>query len=96
MKKAIGYIRISTKDQSNFSLEGQEQLIRDYCEKQSIDLVAFFRDEGQSAKTFDRVNWKLLAEFVAKNHTQVDYLVVSKYDRFSRNVSEALQMMEKL
>jgi site-specific DNA recombinase len=96
MKKAIGYIRISTKDQSNFSLEGQEQLIRDYCEKQSIDLVAFFRDEGQSAKTFDRVNWKLLAEFVAKNHSHVDYLVVSKYDRFSRNVSEALQMMEKL
>lgn len=96
MKKAIGYIRISTKDQSNFSLEGQEKLIREYCEKQGIELAALFTDEGQSAKNFDRVNWKLLADFVAKNHTRVDYLIVSKYDRFSRNVSEALQMIEKL
>ena len=96
MKKAIGYIRISTKDQSNFSLEGQEKLIRDYCEKQDFSLLAFFEDEGQSGKNFDRVNWKLLAAFVKKNHRDVDYLIVSKYDRFSRNVSEALQMIEEL
>ena len=96
MKKAIGYIRISDKDQSNFSLIGQEQYIRDFAAKQDYEIIAFFKDNGQSAKNFDRPDWKLLQKFCKENQTEVDALIVAKYDRFSRNLREALNMIEML
>lgn len=96
MKKAIAYIRISTKDQSNFSLTGQEQYIRDFATKQGYEILALFTDDGQSAKNFDRPDWKLLQQFCKDNQHQVDALIVAKYDRFSRNLKEALTMIEML
>lgn len=96
MKKAIAYIRISTKDQSNFSLTGQEQYIRDFAAKQDYQIIALFTDDGQSAKNFDRPDWKLLQKFCKENQAEVDALIVSKYDRFSRNLKDALTMIETL
>lgn len=96
MKKAIGYIRISTKDQSNFSISGQVRSITEYCERSGVELVATFTDDGKSAKSFDRPDWQKLEEFVKKNYKDVDSLIVLKFDRFSRNTMEALQMIEKL
>lgn len=95
-KKAIGYIRISTKEQSNYSLSGQREQIGSYCEKNDIKLLDVFEDDGQSAKNFDRISWHELENYIAINHKAIDYLIVYKYDRFSRNLSEALPMIEKL
>lgn len=96
MKKAIGYIRISTKDQSRFSLDAQGDYVRQYAAQQGWHLLDVYRDDGQSAKNFDRVNWKELEQYLHRNHEQVDYLIVPKYDRFSRNVKDALDMIERL
>lgn len=96
MSYAIGYIRISTKDQSNFSIEGQESYIRSFCEREKINLLEIFKDDGFSAKSFDRPSWKELENFISKHHNQINYLVVCKYDRFSRNAAEGLNMIEKL
>lgn len=96
MKKAIAYTRISTSDQSNFSLIGQENYIRDFAQKNGYEIIELFQDDGQSAKTFDRPDWKHLQKFCKENHHQVDALIISKYDRFSRNLGEALQMIEML
>lgn len=96
MKKAIGYVRISDKDQSNFSITGQADIIRSYCSKNDMEVISLFTDEGESAKNFDRPDWKQLEQFVKANHAQVDILLVAKFDRFSRNVAEALQMIERL
>lgn len=93
---AIGYIRISTKDQSNFSLAAQEEHIRVYAERNKINLLALFTDNGQSAKSFDRAEWKKLESFIKEHHRNIQMLIVPKYDRFSRNVSEALNMLELL
>lgn len=95
-KKAIGYIRISTKEQSNYSLSGQRSEIEAYCTKHDISLLSVFEDDGQSAKNFDRISWQELENYIALNHKAIDYLIVYKYDRFSRNLAEALAMMEKL
>lgn len=94
--KAISYIRISNRDQSNFSISGQQEYIRLYCERKGITLINSFLDNGQSAKNFDRADWKKLEQFVKENHSQIDHLIVVKYDRFSRNVSEGLAMIDKL
>lgn len=96
MKKAIGYIRISTKDQSNFSLDGQEKYIRDFASRNGYDIINVFCDDGQSAKNFDRPDWKKLQSFCKENHRDVDALIVAKYDRFSRNLKDALSMIEML
>lgn len=92
--KAIGYIRISTKDQSNFSIQGQKESINNFCNNNKYELISTFVDEGKSAKSFDRPDWKKLENFI--KHNKVDYLVVMKYDRFSRNLSESLQKLELL
>ncbi|MCD6013090.1 MAG: site-specific recombinase, invertase Pin [Flavipsychrobacter sp.] len=96
MKKAIGYSRISTKEQSNYSLDGQRNAITDYCAKQEIQLLEIFEDDGQSAKNFDRISWQQLETFIQQRHKEIDYLIVYKYDRFSRNLTEALAMIDKL
>lgn len=94
--KAIRYQRISDKDQSNFSISGQGDIIATYCSKNNIEIVNTFIDEGESAKNFDRPDWKELEQFVKTNHAAVDLLIVAKFDRFSRNIAEALQMIEML
>jgi len=96
MQKAIGYARISTEDQSNFSIDGQQKLIAEYCTKKGIELLNMFTDEGQSAKNFDRLDWKKLEVFIKQNYKNVDTLIVAKYDRFSRNLREALNTIETL
>lgn len=96
MKKAIGYTRISTNDQSNFSIAGQESTIREHCQKNNFELVAMFCDDGESARNFDRPDWIQLEKFIIKNYRQVDYLVVIKYDRFIRNTLDGLKMIEQL
>ena len=96
MKKAIGYVRISTKEQSNYSLSGQRADITHYCQRNDIDLLGVFEDDGQSAKNFDRLIWQQLEQYIKLNHAGIDYLIVYKYDRFSRNLTEALSMIDKL
>lgn len=96
MKKAAQYIRISDKDQANFSPEGQERHNRKWAEKNGIEIVATFIDDGRSAKNFDRPDWKKLEKFLKDNHKEVDFLIFIKYDRFSRNMIQALLMIEEL
>ncbi len=96
MKKAISYSRKSTKDQSNFSLDGQQKYILEYAAQHEIEIVATFTDDGKSAKNFDRPDWKLLEQFIQQHHRNVDYLIVAKYDRFSRNVAQGLAKIELL
>lgn len=96
MNNAIGYIRISTKDQSNFSLDAQEDHVRSYAKTCHYNLLELFIDNGQSAKSFDRTEWKKLEAFVREHYKNVNFLIVPKFDRFSRNVSEALNMIELL
>lgn len=95
-KKAVGYVRISTTDQSNFSLDGQEEYIKNHCARGQVELLSIFRDDGQSAKNFDRANWRQLESYIKEHYREVDYLIVSKYDRFSRSVVDALAMIDRL
>ncbi len=90
MKFAYQYIRISDKDQSNFSIEGQDRANRQYAEAHGITILDTFIDDGRSAKNFDRPAWKRLETLMRSKHRRVDYLIVMKYDRLIRNVSEGL------
>jgi site-specific DNA recombinase len=92
---AIGYTRISTVEQSHHSLDGQDRLIREYCARHNLNLLAVFKDDGESSYTFDRPDWNALEAFIKKTKN-VDCLVVVDLDRFSRNLAEALMKIQEL
>jgi DNA invertase Pin-like site-specific DNA recombinase len=55
-----------------------------------------FTDEGYSARNFDRPDLKALFEFIKKNHSSIDYLVVSELTRFSRELGDAINTVKRI
>lgn len=96
MKNAFSYIRISTKDQSNFSIEGQIETNQKYANQNQVIILEQFIDDGFSAKNFDRPSWKDLYSLLKKHRNKIDFLLVAKYDRLIRNAAEGLAMLEKI
>ncbi|HUS02414.1 MAG TPA: recombinase family protein, partial [Chitinophagaceae bacterium] len=92
---AIGYCRISQADQSTYSLDYQERRIKEYCIANKLNLLALFKDNGESSYTFDRPDFKALEAFIKQNKN-VQYLVILELDRFSRNLAEALLKIKEL
>lgn len=94
--KAIGYIRLSRKDQSKYSLAGQESAIKSYCMQYDLQLLSIFTDNGQCSDTFERTNFKAMEQFLQRNIRTVPFLIVMDHDRFSRDLSKALAKIEEL
>ena len=92
---AVGYMRLSTKDQSK-SLEYQESSIRDYCTRNNLTILSFYKDNGESSYTFDRPDYKALESFLKKFNGKCQYLIILDHDRFSRNLPEALMKISEL
>ncbi|MEO6524953.1 MAG: recombinase family protein [Mucilaginibacter sp.] len=94
MKKAILYIRVSTDEQADkgYSQRDQDERLHRYCEQNSIHVsqVIF---EDHSAKTFIRPAWVVMLSELKKSKGKVDMILFTKWDRFSRNVSESYQMI---
>src|SRR5579863_8303533 len=93
---AVGYTRISTQDQSRYSLEYQEEAIRDYCHRNHIELTALFKDNGESSYSFDRPDYQAVEAFIKKHKGKNQYFIIMDHDRFSRNLSEALAKISEL
>lgn len=88
-QKAILYTRVSTDEQNDgYSPADQKERLIQYCDKQGIEIVAFYHDD-ESGKTFNRPEWLNIMSFIKKNRGAVDLLLFIKWDRFSRNVAEA-------
>lgn len=92
---AVGYIRISTKDQSTYSLDYQERRIREYCAANNLTCLAIFKDDGESSYTFDRPDFIALEKFIKQNKA-ITHLIIFDHDRFSRNLAEALMKIKEL
>ncbi len=97
MKKAILYTRVSTDEQKEKgnSLAYQEERLRQYCQCNTIKIVKHFQEDF-SAKTFERPEFRKLLSFIKSNKDQIDYLIFLKWDRFSRNATDAFNMIRKL
>ncbi|WDF80772.1 recombinase family protein [Mucilaginibacter sp. KACC 22773] len=92
---AIGYMRLSAKDQSK-SLEYQESTIREYCRRNNLKVIGVFKDNGESSFTFDRPDYKALEAYLKKYKGECQYLIVLDHDRFSRNLPQALNKIAEL
>lgn len=95
MKSAYLYMRVSTDEQKRkgFSLPEQEDRLLRYCELNGIAIKGIFREDF-SAKDFNRPEWKKLITVLKKNRNRPpENILFIKWDRFSRNIEYAYQML---
>ncbi len=98
MKTAYLYVRVSTDEQKKkgYSLIEQEDRLLNYCVENDIEVKGIFR-EDYSAKDFNRPTWSELIKTIKKNkHRPSENILFIKWDRFSRNVAFAYQMISIL
>ena len=98
MRIADLYIRVSTDEQSDkgYSQRDQDERLRKYCDYHSLKIGQVIY-EDHSAKTFNRPEWKkLLIRLKKQKGGQTDIILFTKWDRFSRNTSDAYQMISAL
>jgi site-specific DNA recombinase len=95
MKKAIGYVRVSTDKQADagVSLEAQQEKIRAMAVVQGIELLEIIVDAGESAKTLDRPGMVRLLALVEGGMTQT--IIVAKLDRITRSVKDLGTLLDR-
>ncbi len=92
--KAIGYTRVSPRDQAAdaISLVSQRRKIEAYAILHDLELVEVIEDAGYSAKSLDRPGMaKLLSLIRGRKITTV---VVAKLDRITRSVRDLGELIE--
>jgi site-specific DNA recombinase len=98
MPRAIGYVRISTNKQlGNTSLEKQKAEIKRYCEENNLSLVKIYDEGARSGENMkDRPIFKEMYHHAFDKEERIDYVVVFKADRISRDNLDALYIFKKL
>jgi site-specific DNA recombinase len=96
MKRAILMSRVSSDEQAKgYSLDVQINSLQNYCERNKVVIVSTFK-EDHSAKSFERPAFKQFLSNLKKTKGQVDLLLFTTWDRFSRNTAEAYGMINQL
>lgn len=93
-KKSVIYFRVSTSDQAErgFSLENQKEVCTKYANGNNFNIVRYFSDAGESAKTTDRPGLQEMLKFCANRKNGIDCIVVYKIDRLTRNSEDYHQI----
>ena len=96
MKTAVLMSRVSSEEQAQgYSLDVQEESLLKYCTRNNITVLNKFR-EDHSAKDFNRPEFKKFLEYAKKNKGRIDLLLITSWDRFSRNITDALLVLRRL
>lgn len=82
MKAAI-YCRYSSDNQREESIEAQIRAIKEYCDKEGIQIVKIYTDEAKSATTDNRPQFLQMIKDSDKG--LFNLVLVHKLDRFARN-----------
>jgi site-specific DNA recombinase len=92
MKKVIGYIRVSTEEQTRgYGLDVQREKIETYCNLYNLANLEIFSD-NLTGKTLERPGLQRLLEEVRTGN--VERIVVFKVDRFTRKLRDLLTLIE--
>jgi site-specific DNA recombinase len=95
--RAYAYARRSPNpDMDSISIEAQIEEIEKYCLQNDIELVDIFVDNLKSAKSFEgRDNFKEMYNSILRSD-DVDYIIVLKQDRISRDSLDTLYILKRL
>jgi site-specific DNA recombinase len=88
--KAVGYIRVSTEDQTQgVSLDNQKAKIKAYADLKDLQLIDIIEDAGISAKNLNRPGAQEVLKMARKK--KVEAVIVYKLDRMFRSTIDALE-----
>ncbi len=85
------YYRISTADKQ--SLDMQIKAVRDYCEREGLEIYKEYSDIGQSGKKESRPEFDLMLQDMRDK--LFDCIVVYKLDRIGRSLSHLVKLFEE-
>ena len=95
IKNVAIYCRVSTDEQKKFgiSVDDQKNSLTRYCKENKLKIYDYYIDEGVSAGTISKRK-----EFVRllKDLDNIDLIIFTKLDRFSRNVRDANNLLVEL
>lgn len=97
MKNVIIYTRVSTSEQKQhgYSLRYQKEQLENYCSQKEYRIIAHY-EEDHSAKNFSaRPEFQKMLRYVESNQSKVDLILFLKWDRFSRNIEAAYNMIRR-
>lgn len=96
MQNVVIYTRVSTDEQATkgHSLPHQKAFLELYCDQKGYNIIKHFKEDF-SAKNFNRPEWKKLWLYVKANKRNIDALLITKWDRFSRNIEEAYRVIRE-
>lgn len=99
-KRALIYARLSDhaeKDSNSTSIERQIEEMTEYCKRNNIELVDTYIDDRKSGQSFKgRDGFKAMFSRALKKEEDIDYIIVHKQDRLSRNTLDTLYIKERL
>lgn len=102
MKIAAAYLRVSTEEQDEYSLDSQLKLIREYGDKNDyiVPDEYVFVDDGISGRTAKkRTAFQSMVAQAKEKDRQFDAILLWKFSRFARNQEESIvykAMLRKL
>ena len=93
MSKAIGYYRVSTKDQGEHGhgIDGQKLQVRQYAERNELNIVAEFEEHETGTSKRQRVEIYKAID-AAQEHDAV--LLIADISRLARNVKFITELQE--
>lgn len=94
-KKVAIYARVSTVEQAEdgYSIDEQERLLKEYCDKHNLEVYKTYSDRGISGKDIKhRPELKQMLKDSEEN--KFDMVLVWKINRLSRKLADVLKMVE--
>lgn len=92
--KAVLYLRFSSENQREESIEGQRRENTEFCQRKGIEIVGEYIDRAKSATTDARPEFQRMIQ--ESGMGLFDTVVVWKFDRFARNRLDSLTYKEVL
>lgn len=89
MQNAVIYARYSSDRQDAASIETQIAEGRKKAKAEGLTIIEEYCDEGRSARTTDRPEFQRLLADAKKKPRPFDTVIVRKFDRFARNVTQS-------
>lgn len=86
--RVVAYLRYSTQNQNELSIEYQREEVEKYCNKLGYIIVKYFVDEAKSATNDKREAFKAMITEAMSNPTWCKVIVFS-FNRFARNVKDS-------
>ncbi len=97
MASAVIYTRVSSDPQvRGVSLDEQERASREWCDRNGVEVLRVFREEGESGRSARRTQLQQAFLYLRQHQGKVGQFVVYDLSRFSRNLFDQLTLQQRL